>query len=70
MVVPTFASTFVNPSMSLSVSNPSIYTLQNDVTRDVADRFTEFALHLLLVPVFCLSQLRLLLTLWQASTLT
>ena len=38
MVVPSFVSTFANPSMSASVSSPSVSSLQNDATRDVADR--------------------------------
>ena len=38
MVVPSFVSTFSNPSMSASVSSQSVSSLQNDATRDVADR--------------------------------
>ena len=40
MVVPSFVSTFANPSMLASVFSPRISSLQNDVTRDVADRST------------------------------
>ena len=39
-VVPSFISTFANPSMSASVSSPSVSSLQNDMTRDVADHST------------------------------
>ena len=38
MVVPSFVSTFANPSMSASVFSPSVRSLQNDATRVVADR--------------------------------
>ena len=38
MVVPPFVSTFANPSMSASVSSPSVYSLQNGATCDDTDR--------------------------------
>ena len=47
MVVPSFVSTFANPSMSTSVSSPSVYSLQNGATRDVTDRSTTLASPLL-----------------------
>ena len=47
MVVPSFVSTFANPSLSTSVSSPSVYSLQNGATRDVADRSAVLALPLL-----------------------
>ena len=47
MVVPSFVSTFANPSMSASVSSPSVYSLQNGTARDVADHFTVLTLPLL-----------------------
>ena len=50
MVVPFFISTFANPSMSASVSSPSIYSLQNGATRDVANHSAVLALPLLHQP--------------------
>ena len=47
MVVPSFVSTFANPSMLASVSSPSVYSLQNGVTCDVADRSAVLASPLL-----------------------
>ena len=46
-VVPSFVSTFPNPWMSGSVSSPSVYSLQNGVTRDVTDHSSVLALPLL-----------------------
>ena len=51
MVVPSFVSTFANPLMSASVSSPSVYSLQNGATRDVADRSTVLASPLLDQPI-------------------
>ena len=47
MVVPSFVSTFANPLMSASVSSPSVHSLQNSATRDVADRSAVLASPLL-----------------------
>ena len=47
MAVPSFVSTFVNPSMSVSVSSPSIFSLQNGATCNVANRSAMLALPLL-----------------------
>ena len=47
MVVPSFVSTFANPSLSTSVSSLSVYSLQNGATRDVADHSAVLASRLL-----------------------
>ena len=47
MVVSSFISTFANCSMSASVSSPSVFSLQNSATRDVADRSAELTSPLL-----------------------
>ena len=63
MVVPSFVSTFANPSMSASVSSPNVSSLQKDATRDVADRSA-------VLSEFRLSQLSLSPRLWRPSTST
>ena len=63
MVVPSFVSTFANPSMSASVSSPNVSSLQNDASRDVADRSA-------VLPDFRLSQRSLSPRLWRPSTST
>ena len=50
MVVPSFVSTFANPSKSASVYSPSVSSLQNDATRNVADRSAVLPSPLLVQP--------------------